>query len=212
MGIDREAPHRVRLQHAMACAVAEKGYAAVTIADVVAAAQVSKRTFYEHFSGKEDCFFACYADSSDALAGLVREAATKTGDGPQRVVKAIRAYFEALDESGPIVAAMLTEIQAIGGAGRKLRRQKTHQFAGLIRELVADDIAKGYCAPLDEEVSLALVGGLYELGLSHAEASPSVPFSTLAPAAERFILAVLRPRDDDAWPGPAQPARVGMTS
>src|SRR5690349_15535082 len=135
MGIDRDVPHRMRLQHAMACAVAEKGYAAVTIADVVAGAQVSKRTFYEHFSGKEDCFFACYSDASDGLAGLVREAAAGSADrdGPHRVVKAVRAYFQALDAGGPIVAAMLTEIQAIGGAGRKLRRQKTHEFAALIR-------------------------------------------------------------------------------
>jgi AcrR family transcriptional regulator len=204
MQIDREAPQRTRLLLAMASAVAAKGYAAVTIADVVAGAGVSKRTFYEHFTGKEDCLFACYSDSSDALAAVVREAAAHTGSGPQRVVAAIQAYFRALDASGPVVAAMLTEIQATGAAGRDLRRAKTHEFAALIRELVADDAAAGTCAPLDEPVSLALVGGLYELGLSHAETSPEVPFSSLAPAAERYILAILRP---DVAPVAARPGR-----
>ena len=205
MAIDREAPHRIRLMHAMATAVAEKGYAAVTIADVVAHAGVSKRTFYEHFSGKEDCLFSCYAEANDALATVVRAAAENAGSGPARVVAAVRAYFVALDAGGPLVAAMLTEIQATA-AGRELRRAKLGEFAALIRELVEEDAARGACARLDVPVSLALAGGLYELGITHAESSPDVPFSTLAHAAERFILAILRP--DGAGPG----SRASATS
>jgi AcrR family transcriptional regulator len=193
MAIDREAPHRLRLLHAMATAVAEKGYAAVTIADVVARAGVSKRTFYEHFTSKQDCLFSCYADASDALATVVRAAAMSATSGRARVVAAVKAYFVALDAGGPLVAPVLTEIQASGGPGRELRRAKTHEFAALIRELVEEDADRGLCARLDVPVSLALVGGLYELGVWHAETSPDVPFSSLAPAAERFILAVLQP-------------------
>jgi AcrR family transcriptional regulator len=200
MEIDREAPHRIRLLHAMATAVADKGYAAVTIADVVSQAGVSKRTFYEHFTGKEDCLFSCYAEASDALATVVRAAAENAGSGPARVVAAIKAYFVALDAGGPLVAAMLTEIQATGGAGRELRRLKMHEFAALIRELVEEDTRRGICARLDVPISLALVGGLYELGVSHAETSPDVPFRSLAPAAERFILAILRPDGSERAP------------
>jgi AcrR family transcriptional regulator len=177
----------------MATAVAEKGYAAVTIADVVARAGVSKRTFYEHFTSKQDCLFSCYADASDALATVVRAAAMSATSGRARVVAAVKAYFVALDAGGPLVAPVLTEIQASGGPGRELRRAKTHEFAALIRELVEEDADRGLCARLDVPVSLALVGGLYELGVWHAETSPDVPFSSLAPAAERFILAVLQP-------------------
>ena len=193
MDIDRDAPQRIRLLHAMATAVAEKGYAAVTIADVVAGAGVSKRTFYEHFTGKEDCLFSCYAEASDALAHVVRAAAEKAGTGPARVVAAINAYVVALDAGGPLVAAMLSEIQATGGAGRQLRRQKIYEFAAVIRDLVEEDSRHGTGAHLDEPLSVALVGGLYELGVWHAETSPDVPFSSLAPAAERFILGVLQP-------------------
>ena len=171
MEIDREAPHRIRLLHAMAMAVAEKGYAAVTIADVVSQAGVSKRTFYEHFTGKEDCLFSCYAEASDALATVVRAAAEKAGTGPARVVAAINAYVVALDAGGPLVAAMLSEIQATGGAGRQLRRQKIYEFAAVIRDLVEEDSRNGTGAHLDEPLSVALVGGLYELVVPHAETS-----------------------------------------
>jgi AcrR family transcriptional regulator len=198
MDIDRDAPQRIRLLHAMATAVAEKGYAAVTIADVVAGAGVSKRTFYEHFTGKEDCLFSCYAEASDALATVVRAAAEKAASGPARVVAAINAYVVALDAGGPLVAAMLSEIQATGGPGRELRRQKMADFAALIRDLVEEDSRRGLCAALDVPVSLALVGGLYELVVLHAETSPDVPFRSLAPACERFILAILRPDRGDA--------------
>jgi AcrR family transcriptional regulator len=205
MDVDREAPHRIRLLHAMATAVSEKGYAAVTIADVVAGAGVSKRTFYEHFTTKEDCLFSCYAEASDALAAVVRVAAEKAPSGPARVVAAIHAYVVALDAGGPLVAAMLSEIQATGNAGRRLRREKMDDFAALIRELVEDGVRQGRCAPVDVPVSLALVGGLYELVLRHAELSPEVPFRTIAPAAERFILAILRPDPDRG-------ERVGATA
>jgi AcrR family transcriptional regulator len=200
MDIDRDAPHRIRLLHAMAVAVAEKGYAALTIADVVAHAGVSKRTFYEHFSGKEECLFACYSEASDALAAVVRSAAEKAASGPARVVAAIHAYVVALDAGGPLAAAMVSEIQATGGPGRQLRRRKMQEFAALIRELVEEDSRRGICATLDEPVSLALVGGLYELVVRHAETSPEVPFRSLAPAAERFILAILRPDGAELLP------------
>ena len=59
--------HRARLTGGLAAAIAEKGYAAVTIADVVRHARVSKRTFYEHFADKEACFLALYAETSDEL-------------------------------------------------------------------------------------------------------------------------------------------------
>ncbi len=47
--------HRSRLLEGMAVAVAQKGYAAVTIADIVREASVSRRTFYEHFGSKAEC-------------------------------------------------------------------------------------------------------------------------------------------------------------
>ena len=42
----------------MAQVMAEKGYVATTVADVLRAAKVSRETFYEQFESKEDCFAA----------------------------------------------------------------------------------------------------------------------------------------------------------
>ncbi|WP_410506027.1 helix-turn-helix domain-containing protein [Mycolicibacterium mucogenicum] len=41
-------------------AVADRGYQPVTVAHVVAKARISRRTFYELFDSKEDCFAASF--------------------------------------------------------------------------------------------------------------------------------------------------------
>ena len=51
---------RGRLLAAMAEVVASKGYGAVAVRDVIARAGVSRKTFYEHFDNKEECFLAAY--------------------------------------------------------------------------------------------------------------------------------------------------------
>ena len=76
-GLDRSlvaASQRTRLLEAVGRAVADKGYAAATIDDIVRDAGVSKKTFYEHFSDKLDCFLAAYEAASDELLEHVRAA------------------------------------------------------------------------------------------------------------------------------------------
>ena len=72
-GLDRdvvEASQRTRLLEAVGRAVAERGYAAATIDDVVRRAGVSKKTFYDHFADKQDCFLAAY-ESSRSLSSFL---------------------------------------------------------------------------------------------------------------------------------------------
>src|SRR5688572_28032972 len=76
-GLNRDvvvAFQRTRLLEAVGRAVAERGYAAETIDDVVRRAGVSKKTFYEHFADKEECFLAAYEAASEELLERVREA------------------------------------------------------------------------------------------------------------------------------------------
>src|ERR1044072_9485639 len=51
---------RGRILTAMVEVTAERGYADCRIADVIAYAGGSRKTFYELFSDKEDCFLAAY--------------------------------------------------------------------------------------------------------------------------------------------------------
>src|SRR5690606_28184813 len=69
-GLPREfvvSNQRARIIDAMARAVAEKGYARTSVADVLARAKVSRKTFYEPFRDKEDCFLQAYDIVADGL-------------------------------------------------------------------------------------------------------------------------------------------------
>ena len=69
---------RGRLLDAMTAAVAENGYAATSVADVINRAHASRRTFYEQFADKEDCYLAAFRVASDYVAGRVARARRPT--------------------------------------------------------------------------------------------------------------------------------------
>jgi AcrR family transcriptional regulator len=69
------ASQRARLLTAMLEAVAERGWQATTVPQIVAAAKVSRNAFYELFTDKTDCFLAL----SDQLASEILEEFTASG-------------------------------------------------------------------------------------------------------------------------------------
>jgi AcrR family transcriptional regulator len=78
--------HRERLIAGLAEAIAQKGYAETTISDIAREAAVSRRTFYEHFDSKEQCFLAAYRSATDRITQLLRaafEAESRWSDGLQ---------------------------------------------------------------------------------------------------------------------------------
>ena len=116
--------HRERLIAALAEVVTEKGYGAVTIADITAVAQVSRRTFYEHFQSKEECFLAAFDVVIEHLRDLLIKAIEPIPDWPHRIAAGLRAllrFFASEPElarlcmvdsltAGPVVAERYREV------------------------------------------------------------------------------------------------------
>ncbi|MGW0392830.1 TetR/AcrR family transcriptional regulator [Streptomyces sp. NPDC003042] len=76
----------------------ERGFDAVSVADVAAAAEVSKPTLFRYFPSKEDLVLDRFADHQDEAARIVRD--RPAGQGP---VEALRGHFAAaLAERDPI--------------------------------------------------------------------------------------------------------------
>src|SRR3954447_23000521 len=114
------ASQRARLIASVAEAVADKGYAGTTVADVVARAAVSRRTFYEQFDDLESCFLAAYEAGMELLLDEIRrEGGGHPGAGrDERIAISIRAYLEAL--SARPAAAWAFSIEAMGAGPRVL--------------------------------------------------------------------------------------------
>ena len=145
------ASQRTRLLEAVGGAVAEKGYAATTIDDIVRGAGVSKKTFYEHFQDKLGAFLAAYEAASDQLYEHVRIAqdaaagagAPAAGNAEdawlERTHAGIRAYLRWLAAEPALARVFLIEVAAAGPEALARRERLRDRYAGRMRELQHGD-------------------------------------------------------------------------
>lgn len=184
--------HRSRLLVGMAAALVEKGYAAVTIADIARHARVSKRTFYEHFADKQQCFLAVYAAASDRLLRLVDEAAPPSLDWRDQVRAAVHAYLSALQLEPALTRTILLELQSAGPDALRLRRRGQHRFAALLCDRVATGARERPGArPFAPALATAVIGGINELVLEAVEEGRVDQLTDLDAVVIDFVRAVL---------------------
>jgi AcrR family transcriptional regulator len=167
-GLAREevlASQRGRMLTAISEAVADKGYAATTVADVVGRAGVSRKTFYEHFGDKEECFIAAWDTGVALLIDAVSRATLEAeGDWRDRLHAGVRAYLDTLVSVPAFARTFLIEVLAAGPRALDRRAQVHVRFAGLLRTLherqreVAPELPE-----LPDEVFAATVGAVEEL-------------------------------------------------
>jgi AcrR family transcriptional regulator len=160
------ASQRKRLLDAVAEAVAAKGYAGTTVADVVSHAAVSRRTFYEQFTDLESCFLAAYQAGMELLLDEIRTAVRAEPDAlwRERVETSVEAYLAAL--AARPAAAWAFTIEAMGAGPRVLahRAEVMGRWVRQWRELQAIAAREeSGVAQLDDDHLLVLVGGIEEL-------------------------------------------------
>jgi AcrR family transcriptional regulator len=184
-GLSRDAvaeSQRERLLNGIVEAVATHGYNATTIAQLTEAASVSRRTFYEHFSGKEECFLAAY----EVIAEHIQEALREAGAEPfwPARVRAILATLLAVFAADPTVARfLLLESLAAGGEVADRHRASLRCFAELLRpETPATEDA------LAEAREQALVGGLSTLVVRRLKAGEADSLEQLLPDLHELVL------------------------
>lgn len=170
-----DAHRRGRILWALATCMASKGYQATTIADIAAAARVSKTVVYAHFRDKEQCLLELYSRANDRVLATVRQAqedAHRAGlPWRDRMRAGIGAYLETL-AAGPAVAwAALVEVQAAGRPALALRRQMIDRYVDLLVE-VGGTLAEEHpeeVRPVSRDLLVAAVGGVNELMLARVE-------------------------------------------
>ncbi|HEU4973879.1 MAG TPA: TetR/AcrR family transcriptional regulator [Baekduia sp.] len=125
---------RARLIEGVIQAVAEKGYAAATVADAVRAARVSRGTFYAEFGSKEECFLEAYRFGIDVFVERVRAAVRAERGGWQaRLRAAIRMYLETLAGEPRFARTYLFEVHLAGPRAAAERDAALRRFADRYR-------------------------------------------------------------------------------
>lgn len=189
------ASQRGRMLDAMMSVVSEKGYALVTIADVVKRAGVSRRTFYEHFAEKEDCFLAAYDTGVEILLGGMRDAvrALNGGDWQAWARVSIESYLEILDAQPNFAWALHVEVFAAGSAAQARRAQIISRLAGEWRRLYErarrEDRSLGRAPP--DSMLRTIVVGHEELVRERLRTGGTQPLPGLVNAAVAIVLRIL---------------------
>lgn len=148
---------RERLLNGVVEAVAERGWNATTIASITAAAKISRRTFYEYFEGKEDCFAAAYEMIEAHVLDSTLAAPGAGEEWPDRVRARLAALLDVLARDPAVARCFLVEPLAAGGAVAARYRESMQLLAAILRPEPPP-------TELDMEVrDQALIGGIATL-------------------------------------------------
>ena len=125
---------RQRLIRAVPAAVRAKGYAALTVEDISVRAGVSRRTFYENFRDKEDCFMTSLRQHEQELLAVVAGAASAGGDWQERARFALSAMLRFLANRPDVAHMSMVEVMAAGPRALAERDRAISALASLIGE------------------------------------------------------------------------------
>ena len=151
---------RERMLLAVAEAVAEQGYATTTVADIIARARLSRRTFYEHFADKEECYLAAYDTVVEQLLTAVGQAYEQADGWTQQVHDGLETFLAYLAAEPAFARMCIVEVVAAGPEARSRRDAAMRVFVDFLEPGRAEG-PKGVAAPaLASEI---VVGGIYEI-------------------------------------------------
>jgi AcrR family transcriptional regulator len=151
---------RERLLGAIAVACTAKSYPAVTIKDITDGARVSRRTFYDLFRDKPDCFLAAYDTFVESTFVALTEAYTTAGRSwSVRVGAALRRLLELCAEEPAFAHLAVVDVHAAGRVALARRDATLRRFAVFL-EPGRDELPAALAS--HEPLTGAVVGGLYE--------------------------------------------------
>jgi AcrR family transcriptional regulator/DNA-binding MarR family transcriptional regulator len=125
---------RARMLAAMTEVACERGAANVTVAHVVARSGVSRRTFYEIFEDREECFMAAFEEALARAGEYVLPAYAAPGRWRERMRGALDALLRFLDEEPFHGRLLVVETLAAGSAALQRRQQVLARLFAAVEE------------------------------------------------------------------------------
>lgn len=184
-GLSREAvseSQRERLLNGIVEAVVEHGYNATTIAQLTEAASVPRRTFYEHFAGKEECFLAAYEMIVAHVRDSLRDAESQP-EWPVRVRVELATLLGIFAADPTVARFLLLESLAAGGEVAERHRAALRCIVDLLRP---EPTASGDAPAQAREQ--ALIGGISTLVVRRLEAGEAARLEDLLPDLHELVL------------------------
>jgi AcrR family transcriptional regulator len=157
-------PFRLRLLDGLAASIDERGYRTSTVADIVRHARTSKRTFYDRFDSKEQCFLELLRADVENLGESIAAAVDPEADWHRQIRQAVEAYVGHIESRPALTLSWIRELPSLGGVARPLQRRGLHLLSTLLIGLSASPgFRRAELPPLTAPLAVILLGGLREL-------------------------------------------------
>jgi AcrR family transcriptional regulator len=151
---------RERLFAALVAVVAEKGYEATRVADLLELSGVSRSAFYEHFGDKEDCLLAALGEFvAPAIGSLVGDGGSSSPT-EERVRKAFENLIRMIVDQAPAARLCFVEIYAAGPRAVDEIDRTMDAFQVFVAETIERMPGR---EPLPPELVRAVMGGLRKI-------------------------------------------------
>jgi AcrR family transcriptional regulator len=181
---------RLRLVKAAVAVAAEHGYGETSVTAVIARAGVSRKTFYELFDGRDDCFLAALEEIFAQMAGVAGPVYEEQGRWSERLRAALLALLELLECERDLGAFALSYLVGSGPSSPALR-------ALVLRRLQrAVDEGRSQVRPSHEPSPLAaelVVGGVLAIVHARLHSSPQHLGALVNPLMWMIVLPYLGP-------------------
>ena len=161
---DEADPFRLRLLDGLAASIGERGYRATTVADIVRHARTSKRTFYDQYASKEQCFLELLLADNEKLGESIRAAVDPEADWHLQIRQAVEAYVKTIEARPAVTLSWIRELPSLGDSARPVQRRGLQLLSRLLIDLSASPgFRRAELPPLTAPLAVILLGGLREL-------------------------------------------------
>ncbi|HEX4837639.1 MAG TPA: TetR/AcrR family transcriptional regulator [Solirubrobacteraceae bacterium] len=133
---NREAPRRFvvnntyeQIQLAAVRVVAAKGYQATSVRDICAEANISARSFHEHFSSKEEAVFSGVEAGVDRVMGFCQEISRSAPSWPDAIWDGMHAYAEWVMHEPAFARTGIVELLTVGPSAHELVQSLMDAFS-----------------------------------------------------------------------------------
>jgi AcrR family transcriptional regulator len=148
---------RERLIDAVPRVVAERGYEAMSVADVVKAAAVSRNAFYKNFADKRECFAAAHDAGHERLFEVLMQPCEAATTIEERVEGSLSAVLDALAADPDVARMLFVEAPSAGEEIALAYHGWLQRYGTLLRSVAPDLPPQAIPAP---EVEGVIVGGI----------------------------------------------------
>lgn len=181
---------RERLLAAVPAVAAERGYEAMSVADIVKAAAVSRNAFYKNFRDKQECVATAHEVGHERIFAVLSASCYEGSKLEERVGSSLEAALDVLAAESDLARLLFVEAPSAGEEIALRYHEWLQRYGTLLRSAAPDLPSRSRPAP---EVEGVIVGGIASRVASEVLQGRGEQLRDLTEPFVEYVLAFFRP-------------------